>query len=84
MGGQKDVVLEVSRPGKPTDKGFIEFFNGKFRAECPDTHWFRILDDARGEIEGWCRDYNEFRPHRAIGNKVPISLMNGSPTPSPN
>ncbi|QND46501.1 transposase (plasmid) [Rhizobium lusitanum] len=62
MGGQKDVVLEVSRRGKPTDKAFIEFFNGKFRAGCPDAHGFRRLDDARGEIEGWCRDYNEFRP----------------------
>ncbi|TAX63552.1 hypothetical protein ELI00_37030 [Rhizobium ruizarguesonis] len=28
--------------------------------------------------------YNEFRPHSAIGNKVPISLMNGSSAPPPS
>jgi putative transposase len=27
---QKGVVLDFSRPGKPTDNSFIEFFNGKF------------------------------------------------------
>ena len=37
---QKDVVLDFSRPGKPTDNAFIESFNGKFRAECLNAHWF--------------------------------------------
>ncbi|CCE98507.1 hypothetical protein SFHH103_04016 (plasmid) [Sinorhizobium fredii HH103] len=41
-------------------------------------------DDARSKMEDWRRDYNEFRPHSAIGNKVPISLMNGSSAPPPN
>jgi putative transposase len=31
---QKNVILDFSRPGKPTDNAFIESFNGKFRAEC--------------------------------------------------
>jgi putative transposase len=31
---QRGVVLDFSRPGKPTDNGFIESLNGKFRAEC--------------------------------------------------
>ena len=44
---QKGVVLDFLRPGKPTDNGFIESFNGKFRAECLNTHWFLSLDDAR-------------------------------------
>ena len=75
---QKDVVLDFSRPGKPTDNSFIESFNGKFRAECLNAHWFLTLDDARRKMEHWRRDYNEVRPHSAIGNKPPISLMNGS------
>ncbi len=78
----KGVVLDFSRPGKPTDNNYIESFNGKFRAECLNAHWFMSLDDARIKMEDWRRDYNEFRPHSAIGNKVPISLMNGS-TASP-
>jgi len=41
------------------------------------------LDDARSKMEAWRRDYNEVRPHSAIGNKPPIALMNGSPAPPP-
>ncbi len=80
---QKDVVLDFSRPGKPTDNAFIESFNGKLRAECLNTHWFMSLDDARAKMEDWRRDYNEVRPHSAIGNKVPISLLNGSSASPP-
>lgn len=80
---QKDVVLDFSRPGKPTDNSFIESFNGKFRTECLNTHWFLSLDDARQKMEDWRRDYNEVRPHSAIGNQAPISLLNGSSAPPP-
>ena len=80
---QKDVVLDFSRPGKPTDNGFIESFNGKLRAECLNTHWFMSLDDARAKMEDWRRDYNEVRPHSAIGNKPPIVFMNGLPAAPP-
>jgi len=78
-----NVTLDFSRPGKPTDNSFIESFNGKFRSECLNTHWFMNLDDARQKMEEWRRDYNEIRPHSAIGNKPPISLMNGSSAYSP-
>lgn len=78
---QKGVVLDFSRPGKPTDNAFIESFNGKFRAECLNIHWFMNLDDARSKMEEWRKDYNEVRPHSAIGNKPPISLMKCSQIP---
>ena len=55
----------------------------KFRAECLNTHWFLTLDDARHKMEHWRRDYNEVRPHSALGNKPPISLMNGSSASPP-
>ena len=51
--------LNFSRPGKPTDNAFIESFNARFRMECLNEHWFLTLDDARGKIESWRRDYNE-------------------------
>lgn len=41
------VVMGYSQPGKPTDKPFIESFNGSLRDECLNTHWFLSLDDAR-------------------------------------
>jgi transposase InsO family protein len=40
-----------------------------------NTHWFMSLDDGRRKCEAWRRDYNEERPHSAIGNKVPVELI---------
>jgi putative transposase len=71
----KGVTLDFSRPGKPTDNAFIEAFNGRFRAECLNTHWFLTLADAHEKLEDWRSYYNEDRPHGAIGNKPPASLM---------
>jgi transposase InsO family protein len=36
-------VERIARPGKPTDNAFIESFNGTFRDECLNTHWFETL-----------------------------------------
>ena len=65
------VELDFSRPGKPTDNAFIESFNGSFRDECLNLHWFLDLEDARQKIETWRRDYNEFRPHSSLGGQTP-------------
>ena len=80
---QKAIILDFSRPGKPTDNAFIESFNGKFRAECLNAHWFMSLLDAHQKMEEWRRDYNEVRPHRAIGYKPPVSLVTSSSALSP-
>lgn len=79
------VILDFSRPGKPTDNGFIEAFNSKLRAECLNAHWFLSLADASEKLEDWRRYYNEVRPHSAIGYNVPIVLQNpgGAASPSP-
>ena len=77
-----DVTLDFSRPGTPTDNAFIEAFNGRFRAECLNAHWFMSLDDARQKIEDWRKYYNEVRPHGAIGQRTPISLLNHDGIPS--
>jgi putative transposase len=78
----KGVTLDFSRPGKPTDNAFIESFNGKFRAECLNANWFLSLDEARRKCEAWRRDYNEVRPHSAIGNKTPIELHRMAASPA--
>jgi len=79
----KGVTLDFSRPGKPTDNAYIEAFNGRFRAECLNTHWFLTLADAAEKLEDWRRYYNEVRPHGAIGHKAPISLINPDGVTSP-
>jgi len=65
------VTLDFSRPGKPTDNPFIESFNGSFRDECLNLHWFLSLDDAREKIEAWRQEYNSFRPHSSLGGLTP-------------
>jgi putative transposase len=45
----------------------VESFNGKFRDECLNEHWFRSLAEAREIIGTWRADYNQRRPHRALG-----------------
>ncbi|MDW8312012.1 MAG: IS3 family transposase [Burkholderiales bacterium] len=58
-------------PGKPMQNGTIESFNGKFRDECLNEHWFQTLQQAREVIAHWRRDYNEVRPHSSIGRIPP-------------
>jgi putative transposase len=65
------VRIDFSRPGKPTDNAFVESFNGTLRAECLDAHWFTTLAEAKHLIELWRREYNESRPHRALGEQTP-------------
>jgi putative transposase len=80
----RGVILDFGWPGKPTDNAFIESFNGRFRAECLNTHWLLTLADAREKLEEWRSYYNEDRPQGAIGNKPPIALMNPGDASSPS
>jgi putative transposase len=61
------VALDFIRPGKPIKNCFVESFNGKFRDECLNQHWFTSLEDAPSEIERWRLDYNHVRPHSSLG-----------------
>jgi putative transposase len=65
------VTLDFSRPGKPTDNALVESFNGRLRDECLNANWFLSLTDARSKIETWRRQYNESRPHTALGWLTP-------------
>ena len=72
------VQLDFSRPGKPTDNAYVESFNARFRQECLNEHWFLSLEDACEKVEEWRRDYNENRPHSALGNIPPYEYANWS------
>ena len=65
------VCLEYSRPGKPTDNGFVESFNGRLRDECLNQHIFVSLAEARSIFEKWRLDYNCHRPHGALDWQSP-------------
>ena len=77
------VKLDFSRPGKPTDNAFIESFNGKFRTECLNQHWFLSLSEAQLEIDSWREDYNGCRPYSALGGRTPNEFAACSSRPRP-
>jgi putative transposase len=81
---QQGFTLDISRPGNPTDTAYSEAFNTRFRTECLNQHWFLTLADAAKKLEAWRRYYNEERPHRAIGNKVPIALTKSGDAANPS
>jgi putative transposase len=70
------VSLHFIRPGKPTENGHVESFNGRLRDECLNVNWFVDLADAREKIELWRRDYNEVRPHSSLGYLTPVEYFN--------
>ena len=70
---ERGVVINHTRPGKPTDNGHIESFNGRLREECLNQHIFATLGDAREKIEMWRQDYNQTRPHGALGWLTPAA-----------
>jgi putative transposase len=71
---ERGIELDFSRPGTPTDNAKVESFNGRFRQECLNMHWFLSLDDAKSKIEAWRRYYNETRPHSALQWATPAEF----------
>jgi putative transposase len=65
------VQLNFIRPGKPVENAYIESFNGRFRDECLNEHWFLTMAHARRVIESWRIEYNTERPHSSLGNLTP-------------
>lgn len=65
------VSLAFIRPGKPNENAYIESFNGRFRDECLNEHWFLSIAQAREIIEAWRTEYNTERPHSSLGNLTP-------------
>lgn len=70
------VVLDFSRPGKPTDNAFIESFNGSLRDECLNVNWFLSMKDAQEKLDLFRQDYNNFRPHNSLGDMSPNEFLN--------
>jgi putative transposase len=65
------VHLSFIRPGKPNENAYIESFNGKFRDECLNEHWFVTIAQARRIIEAWRIEYNTERTHSSLGDLTP-------------
>jgi putative transposase len=66
--GVKTLFIE---PGSPWENGYIESFNGKLRDELLNREIFTTLEEAKVLIEQWRREYNQLRPHSALGYRPP-------------
>src|SRR3954447_22460462 len=69
----RGVTLRLIEPGKPTQNAYIESFNGRFRDECLNEHWFTSLAHVQVVIEAWRREYNEERPKKGLGGLTPAA-----------
>jgi len=58
-------------PGSPWENGYVESFNGKMRDELLNREIFYTLEEARVLIERWRKEYNQVRPHSALGYRPP-------------
>jgi transposase InsO family protein len=69
--GCKTLYIE---PGSPWENGHVESFNGKLRDECLNREMFRNGQEARTVVERWRNEYNERRPHSALGYVAPAEF----------
>jgi putative transposase len=70
---ETNVKLHFIQPGKPTQNAFVESFNGKFRDNCLNQHWFKSLVGARQEIDSWREHFNTVRPHSSLNYMTPLA-----------
>ncbi len=70
---ERGVRLFLIEPGKPNQNAYIESFNGRFRDECLNEHWFTSLQHAKVVIDAWRREYNEERPKKSLGGLTPAT-----------
>jgi putative transposase len=56
---------------KPVENAYVESFNGRFRDECLNEHWFLSMQHARSTIEAWRIEYNTERPHSSLDDLTP-------------
>lgn len=74
-GAERILDLHFIDPGKPTQNGHVESFNGKARDEFLNLHTFLTLQQAREAAASWLADFNEVRPHSSLGGLTPNQFV---------
>ena len=68
------VAWHFIAPGKPMQNGICEAFNARMRDELLNETLFFNLDHARAATARWAADYNQNRPHSALGYATPAAF----------
>lgn len=77
----EEVGVKHIEPGSPWQNGTNERFNGSLRDECLNLETFEHRDQARAVCRLYRRQYNEQRPHSALGYRTPAEFAAGKTGP---
>ena len=72
--GDARIEWHYIAPGKPTQNGFVESFNGRMRDELLNETLFFTIGQARAIVARWIDDYNTERPHSSLGYATPVAF----------
>jgi putative transposase len=61
-------------PGSPWQNAYVESFGSRIRDELLAVEQFSCLAEAKVLINDWREDYNERRPHSALGMMAPAKF----------
>ena len=68
---ERKINLIHMQPGRPMQNGHVASFHGRLRDECLNANWFRTLNGVRHTLDRWREEYNDERPHSALGYRTP-------------
>lgn len=74
---QQETQLSWTRPGKPSDNAYIERFNRTYREDILNAYEFKSIAQVKELTKSWMKEYNEQRPHCALGQNSPMAFGKG-------
>lgn len=72
------VLPERIRPGKPTENGRHERMHRTMKDALKQHPKFTSLEEQQSWFDIWRQEFNELRPHKALGGKTPRSVWHPS------